>query len=437
MMKLISAKIPLLFCFLVFSVKAQSSTYSEKYFDQNLDHSSTTSKTFKQRYYHIDKFAKSVDAPVLVEICGEWECLVNEGNLNFDLAKKIGAHLIILEHRYFGKSTPFKLLTKENLSYLTFENVLSDIANFQTSLVEQKGLTGNWIYTGVSYAGTVAAYFQLEYPHLAAGAVASSAPMKGKLIFDEIDSHAYNTLTPSCRAAVLAANKDIEKYFLNGTQKLFKATLFFDYPIVEEEYRSLAGLLAIGMIQLGPNFISFFCTSIEATPNAETIAKFHNNLKIQDGIDVFGNFGLGLGATKNLKYGKNKIMRQWTYLSCRVFGFFQPANLDRNQSILPASLGIDIFLKTCEDEFGVLDVQGNIDEFNAKYFEKYIKNPKGASIITTNGSIDHWKLLSVIDEKYLHDKSHGADLSNIYDSAIMRVTRLRIYNQVRAWAFSQ
>lgn len=46
------------------------------------------------------------------------------------IAENLGAATIILEHRYFGSSLPYRNFTKANLRYLTVENALEDIVRF-------------------------------------------------------------------------------------------------------------------------------------------------------------------------------------------------------------------------------------------------------------------------------------------------------------------
>lgn len=47
------------------------------------------------------------------------------------LAKKFGAAIVSLEHRYYGKSSPFKSLTTNNLRYLSSKQALFDLAVFR------------------------------------------------------------------------------------------------------------------------------------------------------------------------------------------------------------------------------------------------------------------------------------------------------------------
>jgi len=41
--------------------------------------------------------------------------------------------VIVLEHRYWGMSSPFTELTTENMQYLTLENSIADLTNFGES----------------------------------------------------------------------------------------------------------------------------------------------------------------------------------------------------------------------------------------------------------------------------------------------------------------
>lgn len=47
------------------------------------------------------------------------------------LAKKFGAAVVSLEHRYYGKSSPFKSHSTENLKYLSSKQALFDLAAFR------------------------------------------------------------------------------------------------------------------------------------------------------------------------------------------------------------------------------------------------------------------------------------------------------------------
>ena len=81
-------------------------------------------------------------------------------------------------------------MSTANLKYLSREQALADLANFISYQQKAMNLTKNkWIVFGGSYPGNLAAWFRLKYPHLAYGAVASSAPILAKMNFQ--GSHTY------------------------------------------------------------------------------------------------------------------------------------------------------------------------------------------------------------------------------------------------------
>jgi hypothetical protein len=46
------------------------------------------------------------------------------------IAQEIGAAVIVIEHIYWGFSSPFEELTTENMQYLTLENAIADLNYF-------------------------------------------------------------------------------------------------------------------------------------------------------------------------------------------------------------------------------------------------------------------------------------------------------------------
>lgn len=149
-------------------------------FQQRIDHAGSSSLTFSQRYWVNSEFAsQSPEAPILFHICGEGNAedgyFLNDNALAW--AKALGAHVVYLEHRYYGQSLPYADLSNPHLQALTLENVLEDFADFQKSISAAKGWKGKWIAVGGSYSGTLAALYRQKHPELVVGALASSAPM--------------------------------------------------------------------------------------------------------------------------------------------------------------------------------------------------------------------------------------------------------------------
>lgn len=75
-------------------------------------------------------------------------------------------------------------LSTENLLYLSSHQALEDAANFIQGINDMYNITDpKWIVFGGSYAGTLATWLRIKYPHLVTGAMASSGPLEAVLDF--------------------------------------------------------------------------------------------------------------------------------------------------------------------------------------------------------------------------------------------------------------
>ncbi|CAH1107856.1 unnamed protein product [Psylliodes chrysocephalus] len=135
----------------------------ERWFTQHLDHfNPNDERKFQQRYYVNDELFNTTSRNVAFLMIG------GEGTA-------------------FGSkvTTGAWNLSNENLVYLTSQQALADLAFFIEAMNKQHELSSDvkWIVFGGSYAGSLAAWMRLKYPHLVHGAVSSSAPLLAKLDF--------------------------------------------------------------------------------------------------------------------------------------------------------------------------------------------------------------------------------------------------------------
>ncbi|ESR37652.1 hypothetical protein CICLE_v10030040mg [Citrus x clementina] len=106
-----------------------------------------------------------------------------------DNAARFNALLVYIEHRYCGKSIPFgsreeALKNASTLGYFNSAQAITDYAEILLYIKQKYNASHSpVIVIGGSYAGMLAPWFRLKYPHVALGALASSAPI---LYFDDI-----------------------------------------------------------------------------------------------------------------------------------------------------------------------------------------------------------------------------------------------------------
>ncbi|XP_011702434.1 PREDICTED: putative serine protease F56F10.1 [Wasmannia auropunctata] len=101
------------------------------------------------------------------------------------------------------------------MQYLNVDQALADLAYFIETKKEENNLEKSIvIVVGGSYAGNMAAWARLKYPHLIQGALASSAPVQAKLDFYEyyeVVAKSLSRHSENCVKSVKTAFTSVEK----------------------------------------------------------------------------------------------------------------------------------------------------------------------------------------------------------------------------------
>ncbi|XP_010424236.1 PREDICTED: lysosomal Pro-X carboxypeptidase-like [Camelina sativa] len=156
---------------------------------------------FRQRYAinpSIGKVENAMHAPILASYLGAESSMDYDlGSIGFieDNAPHFKALTVYIEHRFYGKTMPFgsaekTLKSAKTLGYLNIAQALADYTLILLHIKESYSAKHSPIIViGGSYGGMLAAWFKLKYPHIALGALASSAPL---LYFEETcPKHSY------------------------------------------------------------------------------------------------------------------------------------------------------------------------------------------------------------------------------------------------------
>jgi len=147
-------------------------------FDQLIDHANPSLGTFKQRYWYGTQYWKGPGSPIIMVCPGEQAAdgfnvtYTSSQRLTGMFAQKVGGAVVILEHRYWGESSPYDELTVKNLQYLTLSNSLKDLTYFANTFKPPFDESGGsspkeapWVFSGGSYPGALAGWLA----HLEAG----------------------------------------------------------------------------------------------------------------------------------------------------------------------------------------------------------------------------------------------------------------------------
>ncbi|KAM3437764.1 hypothetical protein MY4824_003598 [Beauveria thailandica] len=163
------------------------------YFDQLIDHSRPELGTFKQRYFYSTAYYKGPGSPVSVAAPGEvaanekYMSLTNKTMAGF-IAQNLGAAIVTLEHRFYGKSTPVQgAPNTENMQPLTLENSIYDLVYFARNVkfpFDPQGKShpdsAPWTLSGCSYSGALSAWTEKVAPGTFWAYQAGSAPVQAR-----------------------------------------------------------------------------------------------------------------------------------------------------------------------------------------------------------------------------------------------------------------
>ncbi|KAF8034742.1 hypothetical protein BT93_C0910 [Corymbia citriodora subsp. variegata] len=165
--------------------------YETFFFNQMLDHFNYRPEsytTFKQRYLINSNYwgGTNSSAPIFVYLGAESPIDGEPTTIGFltDNAAQFKALLVYIEHRYYGESIPLGMTLEGALEdanirgYFSSAQALADYAAIIMHVKHKlKARNSPVIVVGASYGGMLASWFRLKYPHVALGALASSAPI--------------------------------------------------------------------------------------------------------------------------------------------------------------------------------------------------------------------------------------------------------------------
>lgn len=172
------------------NASADFETFSYKQALDHFNYNPESYSVFNQKYMINSKYwggARHM-APIFVYLGAE--APLTTGHLLADLAQEFRALLLFIEHRFYGESVPFGMKMEQVVANATvrgYFNSAQALADYAEVILDVKKKLhaphSPVVVFGGSYGGMLASWFRLKYPHVALGALASSAPI---LYFDQI-----------------------------------------------------------------------------------------------------------------------------------------------------------------------------------------------------------------------------------------------------------
>ncbi|KAJ4830054.1 hypothetical protein Tsubulata_009664 [Turnera subulata] len=400
------------------SSRSNHQPYKEKFFTQVLDHftyNPQSYQAFQQRYLVNGTYWAGAEknAPIFVYTGneGDIEWFAQNTGFFFDNAPRFKALLVFIEHRFYGKSIPFggdKKVAYSNastLGYLTSAQALADYATLITDLKKNLSATDSPVVAfGGSYGGMLAAWFRLKYPHVAIGALASSAPI---LNFENITSpYSFNRIitndfrgeSENCYKVIKGSWKQIEDTgsqpggleLLRKSFKICKNYISAGY--LEGWLETAWTYTAMTDYPTPSNFLNplpaypvkQMCKAIDdPTTGNDTFAKLYG------AASVYYNYS-GTATCFDLDDNSDSHgLGGWSWQACTEM--IMPLGSNGKESMFPASQWhYSDRAKSCEAYFGVEPRPNWITtEFGGHDIGRVLKR-FGSNIIFFNGLRDPW-----------------------------------------------
>lgn len=387
---------------------------------QPLDHFDPQIKvTFGQRYWVNDAFWKPQKGPIFLYIGGEGtlneKAVLSGAHLKY--AQQYGALIFAVEHRFYGQSMNEDGLKLENLKFLSSQQALADLANFHLQMSKSYNLTdkNKWIAFGGSYAGALTAWFRIKYPHLVHAAVASSAPVRALVNFDEYCDVVAKSLSTEivggsekCLVVVRNAFAKVDELIQKRDLSRLGSDFLSCQPLGSDlDVLWMANNLAdvfMGTVQYNNEHyssmnIKSMCEVMTQGPDAyqnlASLNKIFLNQTHQNCSDnSWQNY---INLLSNVTFDRTQGgagMRQWTYQTCSQFGYYQTC--DDNDCPFSRYITLSPNFAICESIFNLntKEVYDRINFTNAYYGSD---DPQGSRILFVNGLIDPWHALSVLE----------------------------------------
>jgi len=290
------------------------------------------------------------------------------------------------------------------LNLLSVDQGLADFAVVIDFLKTQYN-TSNTIVFGCSYIGSGAAWFRAKYPQVAAGAVASSAPVLAVADFfkymDQVDLSIKEQFGEACDTALKTAMSTVNTMLIKNDPTLVSLFNLCQAPVTFNDKANFVSDVmgsVMGVVQydfeLPNNNVPYMCGIItNATTPLQGLANFYLS-QTHGCTDVL--YVDMIQQLKNSTYDPAQNARQWTYQTCSEFGYFQTTT-SQNQPFAEGNwVTLAWYEQVCTDAFGsAFNVAANVADTNVRFGGNQLPSYYATNIAYDNSIVDPWHTLSV------------------------------------------
>ncbi|XAR60065.1 Lysosomal Pro-Xaa carboxypeptidase [Bertholletia excelsa] len=407
------------------------------YYNQTLDHFNYKPESyanFTQKYILNPKYwgGPNTSSPIIAYLGEESELLINPDSFFVEMASCFKALLVYIEHRYYGVSIPNATeLKDDNLSgYFNSAQALADYAEVLLHVRRQFDAHKSPILvTGGSYGGMLAAWFRLKYPHIAFGALASSAPL---LYFDNItpENGYYSIVTKDFKGERELPGK---LFWMQDTSESCYETIRDSWHEMYELYSTSDSAQYDYRVDK-PGRVEAICDGIDGAPNGTGILD-----RISAGMVAY----LGNKTCYNTTdyYGIALSSLGWSWQTCTEM--VMPIGRGHHETMFPPKpFNLTETSEWCQRTYNVTPRPHWVTTYYGGHDIETVLKRFGSNIIFSNGLRDPYSIggvLKNISDSLLaittDEGSHCTDIGTVSakDPDWLFNQRQKIVNIIQGW----
>ncbi|KAF7899663.1 hypothetical protein EAF00_003999 [Botryotinia globosa] len=423
---------------------AVANTTGSAFFTQLLDHDNPSKGTFQQKFWWNSEFWAGPGSPIVFFTPGETAGADYGGYLtNITLtgrfAQEVKGAVVMVEHRFWGESSPYDNLTTTNLQLLTLKQAIADFVHFAKTVDlpfdsnhSSNAASAPWINSGGSYSGALSAWTEATSPGTFWAYHASSAPVQA---IDDYWQYFYpvqDGMPKNCSKDVSLVIDYMDNVLTHGNKSAVTALKTkFGLESVKHNDDFMAvlengpWLWQSNSFSTGYSGFYKFCDAIENVTAGAAVTPDANGVGLATALEGYAkwtksfipgyckDFGYAANDTScldthdfnNLMFRnysvENAIDRQWNWMLCNEpFGYWQDGAPKNRPTIVSRLIDANYWQRQCALFF---PTEGNYTYASAKgatvdRVNKYTKGwdlEKTTRLIWTNGQYDPWRTSGV------------------------------------------
>ena len=331
-----------------------------------------------------------------------------------DIAADLNGYIFGSETRFFGRNHPTSDVSTDNLRFLSTEQILADMAHLIDHIKQQDArLTDSKvILVGMLFAGNIATWFRVKYPHYVDGIWSSSSYVDARMNFPEyfeaIGEDLQNFGSESCYRRIWRAFRTMENLIEGGRSEVLDEMFHLCHPInvtnsldVEHFFQMLSEAVSVGIINGGYTYVEDLCEWVTDNDITNDLVAFSEWFMVEHRSP--GCFGTTFQEVIEFHaesewnvLGVLTGRRQFQYLLCTEYGWFTTTSSD-NQPF-GSQITVNYFTELCRQVFGEWISEDNIRENTERTNVVFGgSRPVITNAFFTNGGLDPHRSINVQD----------------------------------------